>query len=107
MSRLENNYQAHLIKRIEREFPGCVVLKNDSAYLQGVPDLLILFENRWAMLEVKRSEGSPTRPNQEYYVALFNRMSYSAFIYPENEEEILDDLQQAFGAFRPARATKR
>ena len=107
MSRLENEYQAYLIKRIEREFQNCVVLKNDTEYLQGVPDLLILFEDRWAMLEVKRSKGSSMRPNQEYYVTLFNRMSYSAFIYPENEEEILDDLQQAFGVFRPARATKR
>lgn len=92
----ERDYQAQLIQRIERRFPGAVVLKNDTAYLQGVPDLLILYENQWAMLEVKIGANSPTRPNQDYYIELFDRMSFAAYIWPEVEEDVLNELQHTF-----------
>ena len=91
----ENAFQAQLIREIKERFPGCVVLKNDSGYLQGFPDLTILYGNRWAVLETKRSEGASHQPNQDYYVRLLDGMSYSRFIFPENKEQILDELQQA------------
>lgn len=93
----ESGYQSKVIKRLEKEFPGCVVIRNDPRYIQGIPDLLILYGNTWAMLEVKMSSDAPTRPNQRHYVESFGLMSYSAFIYPENEEKVLDDLQRTFG----------
>lgn len=93
----ESKYQAGLIDRLERMFPGCIVIKNDSAYLQGVPDLLVLYGPHWAMLEVKRSSTEEVQPNQEYYVNLFNGMSFGAFIDPSNEEEVLYELQRSFG----------
>lgn len=91
----ENAYQGRLIKVLRDLFPGCLVLKNDPQYLQGIPDLLILHEDKWAMLEVKDYEDAPEQPNQGYYVDMLNDMSFAAFIYPENEEEVLDALQQA------------
>ena len=100
LSDLESQFQAGLIKKIKLLFPGSVVLKNDSGYIQGIPDLLILFEDRWAALEVKRDKDSKRQPNQEYYVDKFSRMSFAAFIYPENEEEVLHALQQAFRSRR-------
>jgi hypothetical protein len=96
---LERDYQAGLIKRLKRRFPGCFILKNDTEYCQGVPDLLVLYETMWAMLEVKRkrpTKESDFEPNQEWYISMLNSMSYAACIYPENEEEVLDDLQRAF-----------
>lgn len=93
---LERNFQASLIKEIKEILPGSIVMKNDPNYIQGVPDLTILYNNRWAALEVKRSEGAPQQPNQQYYVRKMNNMSFSRFIYPENKEEVLDELQQAF-----------
>lgn len=92
----ENEYQAHLIKRLKRDFPGCTVLKNDSGYLQGIPDLTILFEDKWALLEVKVSDNASEQPNQRWYVNLLDTMSFAAFIFPENEEEVIHDLQRAF-----------
>lgn len=92
----ENAYQAKIIKRLKREFPGCVVLKNDPSYLQGVLDLIVLYQDLWAALEVKASARASVRPNQEYYVELFNEMSFASFIYPENEEDVFDALQSTF-----------
>lgn len=102
----ESIYQRGLVKRLAQRFPGCHILKNDPAQLQGVPDLTILYQDRWAALEVKQYAGAPTQPNQEYYIGEFNRMSFAAVIYPENEEEVLDALQQAFESNRPARLSK-
>lgn len=93
---LERDYQKSLIEKLEGMFPGCFILKNDPGYLQGVPDLLILFGDRWAMLEVKASAKAPSRPNQPYYVELLNRMSFARFIYPSNEQEVLDALREEF-----------
>ena len=95
---LERTYQARLIRKLEGMFPGCFILKNDSGYLQGVPDLLILHGRNWAMLEVKMEADSSHRPNQDYYVNLLNGLSFAAFINPSNETEILRGLQQALEA---------
>lgn len=97
--KLESNFQRNLKKELRTLFPGCILLKNDSSQLQGIPDLLILYRDKWAVLEVKRGleERKDPQPNQEYYVDMLNEMSYSAFIYPENKDDILDELQQAFG----------
>lgn len=104
---LESVYQAKLIKKLRNLFPGCVILKNDSSYLQGVPDLIILFGEHWAMLEVKRSGTEPYQPNQEYYILMLNEMSFSARIDPSNEQDVLDALQHAFELRGNARISKR
>ena len=94
----ESRFQAKLINRLKDMFPGCIVMKNDSSYIQGIPDLTILYNNKWAMLECKQSENASRQPNQEYYITKTSNMSFARFIYPENEEEVLRDLQRAFGA---------
>lgn len=93
---LENKFQSKLIKELKKEFPGCMVLKNDPTYLQGVPDLLVLYKDKWASLEVKKSAKAKHQPNQDYYVDKMNEMSHSAFIYPENKDEVMNDLRKAF-----------
>lgn len=92
---LERDYQARLIKKLRVMFPGCVILKNDPDYLQGIPDIVIFYGDRWAMLEAKRSERASVQPNQDYYIGLLNEMSFASFIYPSNEQEVLRDLQSA------------
>ena len=94
----EADFQSSLIKEIKDLFPGSIVLKNDATYIQGIPDLLVLYKNKWAALECKRSKDSKKRPNQDYYISEMNRMSYANFIYPENKEEVLNELQHAFGS---------
>ncbi|MBS6180557.1 MAG: hypothetical protein KH921_07190 [Erysipelotrichaceae bacterium] len=95
---LESNFQAQLIKDLKRMFVGCIVMKNDSSYIQGIPDLLVLYKDKWASLECKKNAGAKKQPNQEYYVGLMNEMSFSRFICPENKEEVLYELQQSFNA---------
>ena len=94
----ENLYQARLIRKLKRMFPGCEILKNDPQYRQGILDLTLFWGPAWAMLEVKASATASERPNQAYYVKQMNDMSFAAFIYPENEEEVLTALQEAFAS---------
>lgn len=93
---LESKFQKKLIDELSELFPGCIILKNDSSYIQGIPDLTIFYKDRWATLECKKSKNASLRPNQKYYVEKMNDMSFSAIIYPENKEEVLNELQQAF-----------
>ena len=101
----ERFYQAGLIKTLRQEFDGCFILKNDSSYLQGVPDLLLLWRDRWAILEVKAEKptASDFEPNQEYYLEQLNGMSFAACIYPANQDEVIDAIQQAFRLRRTSR----
>lgn len=94
MGKLERDFQRNLIKELKDIFVGCIIMKNDSSYIQGIPDLLILYKDKWAALEVKKSATASHRPNQEYYVDKMDEMSYASFIYPENKEDVLDELQQ-------------
>jgi hypothetical protein len=94
----ESAFQSKLIKELRTIFPGCFVLLNDPNYIQGFPDILILFEEKWAALESKQYEGAPRQPNQEWYINVLGSMSYANIIYPENKERVLNELQQSFRA---------
>lgn len=103
---LESQYQAKLIKKLKARFPGCMVMKLDSGYQQGIPDLLILFNDRWALLEVKAHRDAAQQPNQEHFIARGAELSFAAFIFPENEEEVLDALQRSFESRRQTRVSR-
>lgn len=98
--KLESDFQGDLIKELKERFPGCIVMKNDSGYLQGIPDLTVLYKDKWATLEDKKEENASHRPNQDWYVNKMNEMSFSAFIYPENKEEVLNAMEQSFQDIR-------
>ena len=98
---IESEYQQKLREKIEIIFPNSIVLKNDPNYIQGFPDLLILYKKKWAVLEVKRdiseiSKNTSSIRNQKYYIQILDQMSFARFIYPQNEEEVLNELQQTF-----------
>ena len=95
--KLERDFQKNLIKDLKSMFKGCIVMKNDSSYIQGIPDLMILFKDKWASLEVKKSATASKRPNQKYYVDTMNDMSFSRFIFPENRDSVLAELKEFFG----------
>ena len=91
----ESKFQKDLINDLRDMFPGCIILKNDSSYIQGIPDLLVLNGDRWVALEVKASASSPIQTNQDYYVDVMHNMSFAAFIFPENREDVLNAVQSA------------
>jgi hypothetical protein len=93
---LESKFQSSLIKKIKLRFPGAIVLKTDPGHIRSFPDLLILNNNQWAALETKASRDASRRPNQEYYVKLLNDMAYSSFVYPKNQQEVLNGLGHWF-----------
>ena len=93
----ENDYQKKLKEKIEKIFPGCLILKNDPTIIQGIPDLTVLHKEQYAILEVKKSCDEPKQPNQEYYIDKFNALGvYASFVYPENEEEVIHGLKNYF-----------
>ena len=96
MAKLESKFQKELIDQIKEEVPGCLVMKNDSSYIQGIPDWTILYKNKWAVLEAKREANASKQPNQPYYVDKLNSMSFSHFVYPENKEEVMKGLHKLF-----------
>ena len=100
MSTAESKFQTSLIHELRRIFPDCVIQKNDPEYMPGLPDLTIYWGKHWAMLECKAHATAPTRPNQPYYIEKLNEMSFAAFIYPENKDQVLHALQIAFGSNR-------
>lgn len=102
----ESKFQRELIMDIKDLFPGCIVMKLDPNYIQGIPDLLILYEDRWAVLECKQHAFAHHQPNQDYYISLMDEMSFASFIYPENKEEVLNELQRAFRSRRSSRISR-
>lgn len=94
---IEGKVQADIRDALEEEFPGCIILKNDANYIQGIPDLTVLYKNKWAVLEVKRSEKEAHQPNQDYYVETLDDMSFSRFIFPENKDQVISELKEFFG----------
>lgn len=106
--KLESKFQGEvLIPELRELFPGCVILKNDSGYIQGIPDLTIFYKNKYAVLEVKAHAKAERQPNQEYYIDLFSSWTFAAFIFPENKDDVLYALQQSFATARNARISKR
>lgn len=101
---LENTFKTKLITDLKIMFPDCIVIHMDPTEIQGIPDLLILWKDRWAALEGKKSRTATARKNQPYYVECMNDMSFASFIYPENKEEVLHELQLAFRASRKTRS---
>ena len=93
---LENRFKTNLIKDLKNLFPGCIVVHLDPDEIQGIPDLLVLYKDKWAALEGKKTANSSVRPNQSYYVNKMNDMSYAAFVYPENKEEVLYEISRVF-----------
>lgn len=104
---LESVFKTRLIRRILEEFPGAIVLKADANYIQGIADNFILYGNTWAAFEAKRDRFAPHQPNQDYYVNLLNKMSYASFVYPENEDTFIHEIQQSFLPARTTRVLKR
>jgi hypothetical protein len=96
MGKLESKFKKELMDKIRQTYPGCIIMKNDSSYIQGIPDWTILYKDKWAVLEAKKSEGARKQPNQEYYVGKLDDMSFSRFVYPENADEVLNELHKIF-----------
>ena len=93
---LERKFQSELISELKEVFPGCVILKNDANYIQGFPDLLILFGEHWAALEVKKDRYAQLQPNQEYYLVMLDSMSFATLVYPENKDDVISELRDRF-----------
>lgn len=94
----EAKFQSELIHELHDILGECYVLKIDA--YQGLPDILVLYKDKWATLECKKHENASIQANQEYHVGHMDEMSFSRFIFPGNKEEVLNELCEAFGVDR-------
>lgn len=98
MATPEGRFKSKFIKNLEETFPDCIVTKLEADFKAGIPDILIVRGKRWATLEAKASKADVTKPRQnkdaqDYYVGKMNKMSFSSYVYPENEQEVLNELK--------------
>jgi hypothetical protein len=97
MPKLERDFQRETKYKLKVIFPGCIVKRNSTDDIQGFPDITVFYQGRFAMLEFKRSESASKRPNQEYWIEQIRGIGgFADFIYPENEQEIFDELKEFF-----------
>lgn len=89
----EAEFQRKLIKELKDIFPGCIIMKQDATYKQGIPDLVIFYKSKYAMLECKENSLAHHQPNQDHYIDIFNDWSFAKFIYPENKDSVLNELK--------------
>ena len=92
--KLESGFQDKLRKDIKAKLPGCMIFKMDQ--VQGITDLLVLYKNKWASLQNKKNVNAKHQPNQDYYVNKMNDMSFARFVYPENKDLVLEELEHHF-----------
>ena len=93
MSR-ESEFQTRLIHRLESMFPNAIIYKTSPYAPQGFPDITICHDSGlWAYLECKADRNAKRQPNQEWYVGKLNLCGFDSFIYPDNEEEVLNGLK--------------
>lgn len=93
-SRLESGFQDKLRNELKTKYPDSLIFKMDQ--IQGIPDLLILYKNKYAFLENKKSANAKHQPNQDYYVNKLNDMSFARFVFPENKNKVLEELDLYF-----------
>jgi len=101
--KLESEFKSEFLGEVREMFPGCHIETNGTDFMQGIPDTTIYYGRFWAKLEFKRSKTASKRPNQDYYIDMFDEMSYARFVTPENKEDVLRGLEQTF---RPRRNTR-
>lgn len=98
----ESDFQKALIRKIKRLFPDCIILKNDAGYMDSIPDLSIFYKTKYAFLEVKRSLSAyrhslKNQPNQFYYIQKIKKWgAYASYVFPENVDQVLRELKEAF-----------
>lgn len=93
---LESKFKKDTIRRISRKFSKLDLDFIDTSMYRSVPDTFIIAPYVWAALEFKRSEDAPQRPNQNHHIERLNRKGYASFVFPENVEEVLNDLEVLF-----------
>ena len=93
----ESTFQKIFLDKVRELVPGCIAMKNDAQYIQGIYDWTIQKGSKAAALEIKKSKDAPHRPNQDYYINKINEQGgFGRFVYPENEKQVLEDIVNFF-----------
>lgn len=93
---LEKDFQKLFLDKVKLLKPGAIILKNDARYRQGIPDWIVLHITGTFVFEIKAHSKASKQPNQHYYIGQLQKMGYFArFVYPENMQEVLDEIQRS------------
>ncbi len=96
---LESEFKKRTIQRIKDRLPSLDLdFINTKPFNRSMPDTFVIGPWCWAALEFKRSEDADQQANQDYHIERLNRKGYARFVFPENVEEVLDDLEAVFSS---------
>ncbi len=94
---LESKFKKRTERRIRKRLQRVkIYIVKSSTEVRSAPDLFILGSGMWAALEFKKHKDADRQPNQEHIIDYLDNMSYATFVYPENVEGVLDDLEELF-----------
>lgn len=99
--KLEREFQPKLNEEVKRRMPTCEIIRLDAnKNYQGIPDFLVLCPEGWGIFETKRRPNSRKQPNQDHHIKRLSKIGFSAFINPDNMDEVLDDFQSTLRSDR-------
>lgn len=94
----ESDYKRKLMKKL-RQIPSSYWYSHQAGSIRGISDIIGCVNGVMVVLEVKRSleeyrKKSPRTALQEKFLSnIRSAKGYGSFIYPENEEKILSEIQ--------------
>lgn len=93
----ESTFQHKLIKML-RKIPKSSFIVKEAKAIRGIPDIIGCIDGTYVALEVKKNKGEAQKNTgriclQKKFIRDIQCVGgYASFIYPENHEEILEEL---------------
>jgi hypothetical protein len=94
----ESKFEQDFCRRLRNVDKDVIVVKLTG--ISGIPDRIVLYHDKFVLLEFKRSKNASHRPLQDWYIDHFDGWGLARFVYPENGEEVFSEVLDWFGLSR-------
>lgn len=94
--KLESTFEKEFCKALRQTLGERYTYTFKLTAAKGIPDRLILYKDKYALLEFKQYKNAKKQPGQETWVGHFDNLAYAAIVYPENAEKVMQDILNYF-----------